>query len=455
MAAAKKDTVQTLTLKPSDVASAINGMRKTTRAMFIWGQPGISKSAVAQQVANEAEIAFIDVRLSQMDPTDLRGLPYPSDEGGVMGVEWSPPLVLPRDLDLQATRAIEATETIVRFYNPKGSNNIHYCRNPQVSVVSLTEGAKAVVSNVNGDKFLVSLVDSKGQLVPGKIAYTVTGKAEALLALEEFNSAPPSVQAASYQLILDRRLGNYEVPEGVYMIAMGNRDVDKGVTFKMPTPIMNRFIHVEMTVDVEDWIIWATTVFVDPQVVGYISAFKDQLNKFDAGTAARGFQTPRSWEFVSDIVKKNGNLPDTILRALIVGAVGDAAGVQFMEFRKIAADLPKAEEILTGRLKKMDKKIEVQLAYALTTTLCYDLKQAVDILREKSATAKEMKATPEYAKWLARADNFLGFIMENFQPEIAIMGAKTALSTHHLPLDTPKMKNFDAFSERFKGLILN
>lgn len=456
MASPKKDTVQTLTLKPSEVASAINGMRKTKVATFLWGQPGISKSAVAQQVANDAGIAFIDIRLSQMDPTDLRGLPYPSDEGGQMGVQWSAPLVLPRNLDLQTSKDIEATETIVRFYNPKGVNNIYYCRKPQIKVESLTEGAEAVLGQIQGDRFTVSLVNKAGDKVAGKVAYTVKGDVDALLALEEFNSAPPSVQAASYQLILDRRLGDYEVPDGVYMLAMGNRDTDKGVTFKMPTPIMNRFIHIEMKVDADDWIVWALNEMIDSQVVGFISAFKDQLNKFDAGTAARGFQTPRSWHFVADILKKTGDsLPDTILQALVVGAVGDAAGVQFMQFRKIAADLPKAEEILSGKLKKMPKTVEVQLAYALTTTLCYNLKETIDALKQRNPVIKEMKATPEYAKWLEQADNFLLFIMENFKPEIAIMGAKAALAVHRLPLDTPRMKHFDTFSERFKGLILN
>jgi MoxR-like ATPase len=456
MANPKKDTTPTLTLKPSEVASAIQGMRRTKTAIFLWGQPGISKSAVSQQVANEANIAFIDIRLSQMDPTDLRGLPYPVNEGGQEGVAWSAPLVLPRNIDINGVREIEAMDTIVSFYNPKGTNGIYYCRQPKVTAESLTEGAKAVVSETNGNRFVVSLQDENGKKVAGKVAYNVVGEVEALVALEEFNSAPPSVQAASYQLILDRRLGDYEVPEGVYLMAMGNRDTDKGVTFKMPTPIMNRFVHLEMKVDAEDWIVWALNSMVDAQVVGFISAFKDQLNKFDAGTAARGFQTPRSWEFVSKILKTNGNsLPDTILQALVVGAVGDAAGVQFMQFRKIAADLPRAEEILSGKLLKMPKQVEVQLAYALTTTLCYSLKEQIDDMRMKNPNLKELKQTQEYAKWLEQVDHFFLFIMDNFKPEIAIMGAKAALAVHKLPLDVPKMKNFDVFSDRFKSFILN
>lgn len=463
MAAAKKTDVQiTMTLKPSEVSEAILGMRKTKRATFVWGPPGISKSAVSQQVATMLGIAFIDVRLSQMDPTDLRGIPYPVNEGGVQGIAWSAPLVLPRNLDLQSVVDVEAVETVVAFYNPKGVNGIHYCTDPQIKVQSLTPGADAILLKVSGNRFVVALTngdkhgDNSPVLVPGKVSYTVSGDVHAILGLEEFNSAPPSVQAAAYQLILDRRLGDYEVPDGVYMLAMGNRDTDKGVTFKMPTPIMNRFVHIEMKSDTDDWIIWALEQQIHPEVVGYISAFKEQLFDFKPGTAARGFQTPRSWHFVSDILKENGeSLPYNVLNGLVIGAIGDGAGIQFMEFRKIASDLPNPEDVLSGKLTKMPKEVEVSLAYALTTTLCYRLKNSVDEIMVKYRSDKAaVKKSPEFTKWLGESDNFLAFIMANFKPEISIMGAKAALSVHRLPFDAQRMKHFELFANRFKGLIL-
>jgi hypothetical protein len=229
------DVIPTLKLKPSEVTAAINSMMRTTkkRALFVWGSPGISKSAVFQSAASAAGIAAIDVRLSQMDPTDLRGIPYPSNQEGVEGVLWSAPLVLPRDIDLEATREVRAVETTFKFYNPMGVNDIPYCRKPTVAVRSLTPGLEAFVvtepgavvgHDVDGnelygpaDRFVAVLKDAKGQPQAGEIAYTVKGKVRALLGLEEFNSAPPSVQAASYQLVLDRRLGDYVVPDGVYL----------------------------------------------------------------------------------------------------------------------------------------------------------------------------------------------------------------------------------------------
>lgn len=448
----QKKKVDTLTLKPSECATAIRAMMPTQRAVFVWGPPGISKSATGKQIASQAEIAFVDVRLSQMDPTDLRGIPFPVIEGGVHGVKWSAPMALPRDIDYRdVIKVPEADSVVVRFYNPKGKNDVHYCTDPKITLRSLTEGAEARIVAQEPDRIEVALF--KGDtMVAGTVRVDIRGKVKALVALEEFNSAAPSVQAAAYELILDRSLGEYVVPEGVYLVAMGNRDTDKGVTFKMPTPIMNRFVHIEMRVDFDDWQRWALLTRVNPDVVGYLTAFKHHLFDFEPGSASRGFATPRSWEFVSDILNHNDDLPELVLLGLLTGAVGDAQGIQFMEFRKIAADLPDARDILSGKLKKMPKKVEVALAYALTTTLCYELKERSENVKRNNG--QKWLSSEDRAQWLKEADNFLEFIMENFQPEICIMGARAAIAIHKLPFDTQKMKHFDTFTDKYRTLIM-
>jgi MoxR-like ATPase len=75
----------------------------------------------------------------------------------------------------------------------------------------------------------------------------------AIIFLDELNSAPPAVQAAAYQLVLNRRVGTYELPKGVDVVAAGNREGDRGVTYRMPAPLANRFVHLEMKVDFDDW----------------------------------------------------------------------------------------------------------------------------------------------------------------------------------------------------------
>ncbi len=106
-------------------------------------------------------------------------------------------------------------------------------------------------------------------------------KSKAILFLDELNSAPPSVQAAAYQLILNRRVGTYKLPEGVAIVAAGNRETDKGVTYRMPAPLANRFVHLYMRVDFEDWTMWATENHIDPHVVGYVSFAIQDLYDFD------------------------------------------------------------------------------------------------------------------------------------------------------------------------------
>lgn len=445
-----------LTLTPSESYSAITSMQVLRkRAMFLWGPPGISKSEVAMQVANDLNYAFIDLRLSQMAPEDLRGIPYPTKTGGVEGVRWSTPYIMPKDLDISILAEIETEETVVHFGNPVGSNGIHYCTTPLVEVRAVTKGLTAKVLGHTLDRATVALYDGNGDLAEGKIRITVTGETFAVLALEEFNSAPPSVQAASYQLVLDRALGEYKVPNGVFIIGMGNRDTDKGVTYKMGAPIANRFAHVEMRPDFDDWQRWAIGKFVHADVIGYLSAFKHHMFDFDPGTASRGFATPRSWVFVSDILKSDEDMSDTILLALIIGCVGDGIGIQFNEFRKIAKDLPKAEDILSGKVTKMtmkEAKANVSLSFALTTTLCYELKARVTKI--EATLGKEWKKSKEFSQWLSESDMFLRFCMDNFQHEICVMGAKAAIQIHRLPFDTSKMKSFDEFTKKFKGLLL-
>ena len=106
-------------------------------------------------------------------------------------------------------------------------------------------------------------------------------KSNAIVFLDELNSAAPAVQAAAYQLILNRRVGQYHLPEGVSIVAAGNRESDKGVTYRMPAPLANRFVHVELRVDFEDWLQWATNQHIHADVVGYCTFAKQDLYDFD------------------------------------------------------------------------------------------------------------------------------------------------------------------------------
>ena len=261
---------------------------------------------------------------------------------------------------------------------------------------------------------------------------------KAILFLDELNSAPPAVQAAAYQLILNRKVGTYVLPKGVDIVAAGNRDGDKGVTYRMPAPLANRFVHLEMKVDFDDWQDWATLHGINPEVVGYVGYAKQDLYDYDPKSPSKSFATPRSWSFVSDLVSDT-EIDTESLTNLVSGAIGDGLAVKFMAHRKIASKLPKPDDILDGKVKDLEIK-EVSAMYSLTVGLCYELKDRAD---------------KKVSDWDKMADRFFEYMMKNFPTELVVMGAKTALTNYDLPLDASKMKSFDEFHKRFGKYVMN
>jgi hypothetical protein len=473
--------IETTTLSPSACTGVLLAAAIAEVPLFFWGPPGVGKSALAQQVATQLNKAFIDVRLSQMDPTDVRGMPYKVEEDGVtVGVEWSPPLMFPKNLDKTAIRNIEAIETEINFSsaNPTGSNGIHYVKEPQIEVRALDPSLSAQIIEQSADRFTVKVIDAsvaeslpndtEGRLAAiigaeareGRIRYRIVGEAEAIIGYEEMNSAPPSVLAACYQIILDRRIGNYVMPKGVAQFAMGNRETDKGVTFKMPTPLSNRFDHIEIKPHFADWQVWAIKSLVHPDVVGYLSAFEGQMFQFNAGTAARGFATPRSWVMVSKILKALDagllQVTDEQLQAMIYGAVGDGVGAEFFEFRKIAKALPSPRDVLAGRIKDLPAakdKDKTGLQFALTTSLLYVLKETHMDLDAKGF--REDSKSKERNEWYESVDNYIEFSLNNFKTEVNVMGVRQALQMHQLPINGMRCKQWPQFVKRHKEVMID
>jgi hypothetical protein len=335
------------------------------RPMFLWGPPGIGKSEVVAQITQDLGGFMIDLRLGQMDPTDIRGIPFFNKELGKM--DWAPPIDLP-------------------------------------------------------DEELAS-------------QYPIV-----VLFMDEMNSAAPAVQAAAYQLVLNRRIGKYRLPDNVVMVAAGNRESDKGVTYRMPTPLANRFVHVEMRADFATWQDWAVVNGIHKDVVGYLSFAKQDLYDFDAKSSSRAFATPRSWCFVSELLEDE-DLDDVTATDLIAGTIGEGLAVKFQAHRRISGKLPQPEDILSGKEKELQVK-EVSAMYSLVISLCYELKDALEV---RKVSDKEFHTM---------ADNFFGYMMKNFETELVVMGARIALTTYNLPFQPTKLKNFDEFHQRYGKYIL-
>ena len=252
---------------------------------------------------------------------------------------------------------------------------------------------------------------------------------------DEMNSAAPAVQAAAYQLILNRRVGQYKLPDNVIIVAAGNREADKGVTYRMPSPLANRFVHIELAVDFDDWFAWAVDNNQHKDVVGYLTFAKKDLYDFDPKSASRSFATPRSWAFVSELL--DDKLDESTLTDLVAGSVGEGLGVKFMAHRKIASSMPNPTDILAGKVKEM-KTSEISAMYSLTVSLCYELKESSD---------KNDKKFDE------KVNNFLRFAMDNFDTELVVMGIKLALTQYALPIDPDEVDCFDEFHNRYGKYI--
>ena len=354
------------TVTPNETRSRLLRAFKVQRPVFLWGPPGVGKSELVADLTEELGGYCIDLRLGQMEPTDLRGIPFYNKDNGKM--DWAEPVDLP-------------TEEMAKEY-------------PVIT-----------------------------------------------LFLDEMNVAAPAVQAAAYQLILNRRLGKYHLPKNVVIVAAGNRESDKGVSFRMPMPLANRFVHLEVRADYDSWNEWAVNNRIHKDVVGYIGFAKNDLMDFNPRSSSRAFATPRSWSFVSEFLYDQ-DATDAELSDLIAGTIGDGLGIKFMAHRKVAGQMPNPTEILTGKVKELKVK-EVSAMYSLTVSMCYELQDAYAKLGKE-----------KIADWHSMADNFFRFMMDCFTTELVVMGARVALTTYNLPLVPGKLKNFDEFHKRYGKYII-
>ncbi len=392
------DKIATITtVNPNKLKTMLIHTLNRKRPMFISGPPGIGKSDIVAEVARMQNRPLIDIRLPLMEATDIRGLPYLREvtirdaQGNVVFNEQNVPL----------------TEKVFTWSTP---------------------------SDLPTDP-----------------------NSRALVFFDEMSAAPPSVQAATYQIILNRKIGTYQLPDDVVIVAAGNRVKDKGVAYNMPTPLANRFIHSTLHVDFDDWQEWAMKNRVHKDVVGYLTYQPNDLFDFDPRRESYAFATPRSWSFVSELLyepQADGSYVDTdmsadILGDLIKGTVGEGPAIKFMTFRKQAANLPRAKDVLEGKVTSLKLK-QIDVMYALTTALVYELTDEV----AKAERAKKNGDKNSHDTVHGYVDNFFQFMMDNFEDEMVVMGARGFMTaTRDTPIRHAALKNWRPFVQKYSALI--
>ena len=272
-------------MKLSQVIRTSKALINLKLPFFLKGGVGIGKSQAMQQACDSLGIELRDVRLSQMDPTDIKGFPCPDMVRKIM--YWLAADFLPT-------------------------------------------------------------------------------KGKGLLFLDELTGAPQAVQAASYQLILDRRVGNYTLPPGWSVAGAGNREIDRSIVNRMPAALANRLIHMNVEPDLEDYVDYAMKNGIEPLNIAFNRFRPGLLHHFDATQNPAAFPTPRSWFTVDKIMK--AKIADEDEYELIKGTIGDDAAGQHRAFMKVVKDLPTTDEI---RLAPDTTKVPVEPStqHALTTSL--------------------------------------------------------------------------------------
>lgn len=292
----------------------------TVAPLMIWGAPGVGKSTLIRELCAEQGIEFIDIRLAQREPVDLRGLPVPKDDH----VDWLLAGEWPRD---------PASRGIILF--------------------------------------------------------------------DELSSADRTLQAAAYEIILDRRLGDlYRLPPGWLVMGAGNRMGDRAVAYSFSSALANRFCHLELVADVEQWCAWAQLQGLHSAVIGFLK-FAPQYFFDMSGNTERGWPSPRSWERVAHalVTAERLKLTSHQLRLLVAGLIGDGAAIAFFGFFDIYQQLPDVVAMLDGQVA-VQVPSRNDARYALCAAITHHLwrrkervKQRLDVFFTVSAELSSDFAT--------------------------------------------------------------
>lgn len=182
-----------------------------------------------------------------------------------------------------------------------------------------------------------------------------------ILFLDEISAAPQSVQAAAYQITLDRTVGEHSLPDNCIVIAAGNRVTDRSVAYAMPKALANRLCHIEIVGDSKSWHDWAITAGVNHIVVGFLDYNPSMLMQFDAVTDGLAFPTPRSWEMVSNILNHiSENISEVY--PLITGCIGDAAAYELRSWSEVYSKIPEVETVFEGKTVGVPTRPEILFA---------------------------------------------------------------------------------------------
>ena len=266
---------------PSAVVPLLKEMYQLRKPVFLWGKPGIGKSDVVRDFAEQSKLDLIDLRLTTLESVDLRGLP--SVDSQRKQTAWMRPEFFP------------------------------------------VEDRPAVIF------------------------------------LDELTAAEPRIQASSYQLILDRCIGPHVLPPSVWVLGAGNGLDDGSISYGMGAALADRFLHVNMVANPQDWITWALDHDIHPSVTTFIRIKPECLDSSQGIPNSEQLvcPSPRSWASVSRVLKHVEN--KSVLSLAINGLVGEGVAVQFFHTMEEVGQVPPIDTLLLMRPGKAAQNIPASL----------------------------------------------------------------------------------------------
>ena len=220
-----------------------------------------------------------------------------------------------------------------------------------------------------------------------------------ILFLDEISAAPQSVQAAAYQITLDRTVGEHRLPENCIVIAAGNRVTDKSVAYRMPKALANRLCHIEIKSDFDSWKAWALRKGIHEKVIGYLSFRQTALDQFEADDSL-AFPTPRSWEMTSNILRAGSGDIDAVY-PMIAGCVGLGTAVEFRSWAKAYEDLPSIEGIFAGKETAVPSQPDT--LYAVVSSMAaYANRRKSDLTGIAHSIKYALKMPPDFSMILIK-----------------------------------------------------
>lgn len=325
--------------------------------VFIWGMPGIGKSSIVMEIAEEEKAPVEVVIGSLCAPEDIQGLPFRDKVSKC--VKWYPQYWWSR-----------------------------FCNEDAVGTIFL----------------------------------------------DELPSAEPSVQVAMQRAILERQVGEHKLGPKVRVIAAGNRREDAALVTALPGPLRNRFHHIDVEPDLDDWITnYAIPSGIDPTIVAFLrfrGVGKDQLfARFDAKTDDKAYPTPRSWVMANRVLSV---CPHDLLHEALAGTVGEGATTQFWAFRQLEKELPSIDLILEdpdgaplpgnpnlqhaiigllfGRLQKrrLSKVVDAVFRYAHRLPPEFAMKLTTDLVACKGTMSTALRKSTEFAVMAKKLGKYTG-----------------------------------------------